>query len=133
MCLFKKRVLSEEDKIDKLWKKWEKFKLTPSLQEFLTYVFEVDNGGHLQYFVNAELLKEDIEQKLALLKQVLPENHYNNVDAALKKYYDVNPQINSIEDFSEVAQKGDFDVFDDYYVSNFSELEKIIIKKANEM
>ena len=73
----KKRALTTDEKLDKMWELWEKGKLKSPYAKLMTYESEVENGGHSQYFFNTANcgdLEADVEVVLSILPEPLREN-----------------------------------------------------------
>jgi len=85
---FKKKKVELTDKQqqwNKMWELWAKGQMDSPYAELMTYIGEVNNGGHYQYFDNLENTS-DLQKELSALKTVLPLNLKNNVQRAYKAY-----------------------------------------------
>ena len=82
----KKAVLTEAQlKWNKMWELWSDGKIESPYAELMTYHSEINNGGHSQYFSNAE---ENVilQNELAVLAQILPPVLNDNLQKAYKAY-----------------------------------------------
>ena len=71
---------------DEMWESWEEGNLPPSYQALLTYVSDVMDGGHLQYFLNRELREENFFSLMQTLRALLPEVHAGNLSTATRAH-----------------------------------------------
>ena len=92
--LFKKKeLLSEEQKLNKLWDMWADGKVTSPCAALMTYESEVNNGGHSQYFFNVANTG-DLKAAVAAVLTVLPEPLRSN----LRRGYEAFAAQESIDD-----------------------------------
>ena len=59
MCLFKKKLPKSAKQWNKIWELWSNFELDNPVKDLMTYISEINNGGHLQFFENLENNEED--------------------------------------------------------------------------
>ena len=59
------------DKWNALWDLWANGKADSPCDELMTYISEVNNGGHSQYFINREKTG-DLKTEISVLKKHLP-------------------------------------------------------------
>ena len=75
--LFKKKELTTDEKLNRMWDLWAAGKLKDPCAKLMTYESEVDNGGHSQYFFNIANcgdLAAEVEAVLTMLPEPLREN-----------------------------------------------------------
>lgn len=70
----KQTFTTEPEKWNELWNLWVQGKVETPYRELMTYMSEVFNGGHDQYFVNLENIGGQ-EKNMAALKTILPVKH----------------------------------------------------------
>ena len=75
---------------NKMWRLWKRRKLETPLEELVTYYNSMSNG-HAFYFKQFKGNSLEVLRHLWILKQYIPEEHYNNINEA----YDL---FNSIKD-----------------------------------
>ena len=82
----KKAVLTEAQlKWNKMWELWSDGKIESPYAELMTYQSEINNGGHSQYFSNAEE-NGILQNESAVLAQILPPVLNDNLQKAYKAY-----------------------------------------------
>ena len=82
----KKAVLTEAQlKWNKMWELWSDGKIESPYAELMTYQSEINNGGHSQYFSNAEE-NGILQNESAILAQILPPVLNDNLQKAYKAY-----------------------------------------------
>ena len=81
----KKKVDLTEDqrKWNKMWELWAEEQADAPYAQLMTYQSEINNGGHDQYFTNAENAA-DVQNEMSTLENILPAIHKDN----LQKAYD---------------------------------------------
>ncbi|MBQ8696592.1 MAG: DUF4375 domain-containing protein [Clostridia bacterium] len=108
--LFKKKPkLSDEQlKMNKLWDMWVNKQIESPYKELMDYQSEVNNGGHSQYFTNAENVS-DLQKDMSALDEILSPELKSNLHEAYKAYliWDENDKN---EEAEEVLERCD-DVF----------------------
>lgn len=75
--LFKKKELTTDEKLNRMWDLWAAGKLKDPCAKLMTYESEVNNGGHSQYFFNIANcgdLAAEVEAVLTMLPEPLREN-----------------------------------------------------------
>ena len=103
----KKKALTTEEKLNKMWDMWANGELKTPCAKLMTYESEVNNGGHSQYFFNVANcgdLKAEVEAVLPMLPEPLRENLRRGY-AAFSTQQDMADDIND-----QVFEKCD-DVF----------------------
>lgn len=70
----KKQLTGEQLRWNKMWTLWCRGEADSPYAELMTYLGEVTNGGHAQYFTNTDFLKADMEVLDAALPAQLREN-----------------------------------------------------------
>lgn len=109
---------------DKMWKAWRRNKLGSPLNELATYCNYMANG-HYAYF--SQFKKEyQFKYNLFVLKDFLPEKHYNNLIDA-REIYDTYPNKKELSKIEEMV----FAKVDDIYFDNIGFVESIIFEKLN--
>ena len=111
----KKAVLTEAQlKWNKMWELWSDGKIESPYAELMTYQSEINNGGHSQYFSNAEE-NGILQNELAVLAQILPPVLNDNLQKAYNAY------ISS----EEISEK-----YDAVFYENEQEIIRILEKHA---
>ncbi|MBQ8144223.1 MAG: hypothetical protein IJ452_01320 [Butyricicoccus sp.] len=85
---FKKKqakLTDEQQKWNKMWALWIEGKVDPPYAQLMTYLSEVNNGGHAQYFDNLENTS-DLQNEMAFLETILTVKHKNNLQKAYGAY-----------------------------------------------
>lgn len=111
----KKAVLTEAQlKWNKMWELWSDGKIESPYAELMTYQSEINNGGHSQYFSNAE---ENVilQNELAVLAQILPPVLNDNLQKAYKAY---------------ISSEEIFEKYDTVFYENEQEIIRILEKHA---
>ena len=88
----KKAASAEALKWDKMWQLWANGQVDPPYDQLMTYQSEVNNGGHSQFFYNAEDtgdLDDVVREVLSILPEELAQNLQTGHDA-FKKYKDAD-------------------------------------------
>lgn len=78
----KKKLLPEQLRWNKMWTLWCRGEADSPYAELMTYLGEVTNGGHSQYFTNTVFLKADME----VLDTALPPTLRDNLHTAYAAY-----------------------------------------------
>ena len=120
--------IEDEEKWNKMIDLWSDYKLDDPIKDVITYDAEVQNGGHLQFFENCE---GEIEELMISLKKQLPEEMYSNLKEAYDLHKKKNLTIETVDDYVEEAQLGDFDKFDNFYYDNENKISKIMQEYAS--
>lgn len=107
---------------EKMWKAWKRNKLGSPLNELVTFCNYAANGfyNYFIHFKNEYVLKYN----LFILKQHLPENHYNNLIKA-KELYDFYQDKKSLAKIEEEV----FKQYDEIYFQDVGLIESIIFDK----
>ena len=69
-----------------MWERWERGEIASPYNELLTYDSEMRDGGHLQFFLNRALRKENMFAVMSALRETLPAEHAENVSLAYRQY-----------------------------------------------
>lgn len=107
---------------EKMWKAWKRNKLGSPLNELVTFCNYAANGFY-NYFIqfkNEYVLKYN----LFILKQHLPENHYNNLIKA-KELYDFYSDKKALAKIEEEV----FKKYDEIFFQDVGLIESIIFDK----
>lgn len=122
----KKPELSEEDlKWNKMWDLWVKDKADSPYAELMTYLSEVNNGGHYQYYDNVSGVG-DLTKEMSELEKILPEKLKINMQNGYKEYL-----ILEENDDDEAEER--LDHCDDVYHQNKEEINQILREYASSM
>ena len=119
---------SDSDNLDTLIDMWVDGKLEGPINDLLSYDGEVQNGGHLQFFEN---YNDNLYDMMISLKEILPSDFYNNLEKAYGEYKKAGYEIDSVDDFVNVALEGTLDDADNFYYSNDKIINKILQDYAN--
>ena len=69
-----------------MWELWEAGEIPSPYNELLTYDDDMQDGGHLQYFLNRALRGENMFAVMAALRETLPADHADNVARAYRQF-----------------------------------------------
>ncbi|MGN0818268.1 MAG: hypothetical protein ACI4L9_04795 [Candidatus Coproplasma sp.] len=89
--LKKKEVEQTEEQIkfnrqgNEMWELWTKEQAQSPYAELMTYLSEVNNGGHAQYFDNVSNTG-DLQKEMEILETVLPPQHIKTLKAAYEAH-----------------------------------------------
>ena len=119
---FKKKKVELSDaqkRWNKMWDLWASGQVDSPYAELMTYQSEINNGGHDQYFVNAENTS-DLRKEIAVLETILPETLQHNLQIAYQAYLES----------SEKGLDQDNDVIlekcDDVYFENEEQINRLL-------
>lgn len=80
-----KAVSPEAQKWELMWNLWESGQAASPYQQLMTYQAEVNNGGHAQFFFNANNTG-DLDAAAAEVLRILPEPLTQNLQTAFRIY-----------------------------------------------
>ena len=124
--LFKKKeLLSEEQKLNKLWDLWAESKAPSPCAALMTYDSEVNNGGHSQYFFNVANTGDVTAEAEAILP-LLPEPLKGNFQRAYAAFA-------AQEDIADDVNDDLFSACDDVFYANEQPLLDMIQHFANDL
>ncbi len=131
--LFGKKDGDGDDKWSLMWEMWEAGEIGSPYNELLTYDNEMQEGGHLQFFLNRALRKENIFAVLAALRETLPADHAANVQQAHRQYclLDLDPEDDAA--VMQALQDAPLAVFDRFYAEHEEELLDVLEAYANSL
>lgn len=118
----------DEERWNKMIDLWSDNELNDPIKDVITYDAEVQNGGHLQFFENCQ---DEMEALIISLKKQLPEEMYNNLKQAYELHKEKKLNIETVDDYVNEAQLGDFDKFDKFYYNNEKKINKIMQEYAS--
>lgn len=127
--IFKKKkvALTEEQlKWDKMWELWTEEKVESPYSELMTYQSEINNGGHSQYFYNAENTS-DLQKGIAELKKILTPVLKTNLQKAYKAYLILEEKEDDVKS-EEVLEQ-----CDDIFYENEEQINLILQEYANKL
>lgn len=127
---FKKRtkkesLSSEEQQWNKMWEKWENEVADAPYQQLMTYISEVNNGGHSQFFFNVDNT-DDIEAVVKEVLRILPQALSHNLLTAFKAYKEY---CDSNEDRMDKI----LDSCDDIFYENEETINELLNEYADTM
>lgn len=101
---------------NKMWRLWKRRKLDSPLDELVTY-YNAMCHGHVFYFNQFKGNNSEIQRHMWIIKQYIPEDHYNNLKEAYELYKSINiKELTSFEE-EETFLKYDEKYFtDDYFL-----------------
>lgn len=105
-----------------MWRLWAEGALPSPYQELLTYDSEMQDGGHLQFFLNAEIRAYNMFSVMAQLKEVLPEGLADNVANAYRAYCRLGVDVNDDNSIAEALEEAPLVSYDSYYFEHEEEL-----------
>lgn len=122
-----------EDKWSAMWEMWEAGEIDSPYNELLTYDNEMQEGGHLQFFLNRALRKENIFAVMAALRETLPADHADNVAQAYRQYcmLDIDPEDDA--SVMQALEDAPLSVFDTFYDEHEEELLDVLEAYANSL
>lgn len=85
--LFKKKthLTEEQKKWNHLWELWSREEIGSPYDALMTYDSEINNGGHIQFFLNVAACGE-VEKAVNNLCEALPEMLKDNLQTAYSHY-----------------------------------------------
>ena len=86
--IFKKnkvKLTEEQLKRNMMWELWTEEKVESPYAELMTYQSEINNGGHVQYFLNIDN-HGNVEKEISALKTILSKKLTNNLEKAHNAY-----------------------------------------------
>lgn len=118
--LFKKKKQPIEDrKWNAMWELWAEERALSPYAELMTYESEVNNGGHMQFFDNAD--RSALSRMLSALNTLLTGILQNNLDRAYRAY---------LTEDNEDTKACLLDECDNVFYENESEIEAILKEYA---
>lgn len=133
MCLFKKKLPKSAKQWNKIWELWSNFELDNPVKDLMTYISEINNGGHLQFFENLENNEEDITIVLNNIKSFLPNELIENLDNAYSTHKSLNTSIETIDDYVAVEMENHFGKYDDILLNQEELINSIIQTEADKL
>lgn len=133
MCLFKKKLPKSAKQWNKIWELWSNFELDNPVKDLMTYISEINNGGHLQFFENLENNEEDITIVLNNIKSFLPNELIENLDSAYSTHKSLNTSIETIDDYVAVEMENHFGKYDDILLNQEELINSIIQTEADKL
>ena len=118
---------------DEMWESWEEGKLPPSYQALLTYVSDVMDGGHLQYFLNRDLREENFFSLMPTLRELLPEGHAGNLSNAYRAYCRLELDLAKDGDIAEALDADPLISYDKYYFDHEEEIFDLLAACAESL
>lgn len=97
----------------------------------MTYSSEINNSGHLQFFLNAENSNEDFEKINNSLKKALTPVLFDNYIKAYNLYKSLNLKAECIEDYLDIEMEEHFTEFEKCFYDNGKDINKAIQGYAN--
>lgn len=116
----------EKDKWSMMWEKWEAGEIESPYNELLTYDNEMQEGGHLQFFLNRALRGENMFSVMAALRETLPSGHADNLSQAYRQYclLDIDPDDDGA--VMQALEDDPLSPFDRYYAEHEEELLDVL-------
>ena len=109
-----------------MWEAWEAGEIPSPYNELLTYDSEMQEGGHLQLFLNRALRGENIFAVMAALRETLPAGHAENVAQAYRHYCLLGIDPENDADVCAVLEDAPLAPFDVYYDEHEEELLDVL-------
>ena len=109
-----------------MWEAWEAGEIPSPCNELLTYDSEMQEGGHLQFFLNRALRGENIFAVMAALRETLPAGHAENVAQAYRQYCLLGIDPENDADVCAVLEDAPLAPFDAYYDEHEEELLDVL-------
>ena len=139
-----RRILSKDVIEKEPWQKWnsfvdllcmEDFEELSDIQKTASSIFwynnEVENGGHMQYFLNLGI--DHARQTADALKRVKKNDRARLLEIAIKKYNSINLEgIEDVEDYIEKALEDHFGECDTKFYDDENELIETLQKYLDE-
>ncbi len=116
----------KQDKWSAMWEAWEAGGIPSPYNELLTYDDELQDGGHLQFFLNRALRKENMFSVMAALKETLPAGHADNVAQAYRQYCMLGIDPDDDAAIVQALDDAPLAVFDRYYAEHEEELLDVL-------
>ena len=112
----------KEKRWQDMWERWENGELPSPYAEMLTYDRDVREGGHLQFFINAELRGANFFALMRALKQALPACHARNAAEAYRQYCALAIDIADDAAIVQALDDAPLSAFDDFYDAHEEEM-----------
>lgn len=101
---------------NKMWRLWKRKKLDTPLDELVTY-YNAMIHGHVFYFKQFKGNSLEVLRHMWVLKQYIPEEHYNNLIEAYELYNSTKDKVLTPFEEEETFLKYDEKYFmDDYFL-----------------
>lgn len=130
-----KRLSIEDQKWNKLWQLWSDVTLNNNYDNYIytlmTYSSEINNGGHLQFFLNERNNQVDFDIINQHLKTALSPLLYDNYFKAYNLFKSLNLKVECIEDYVDVEMENHFQEFDKCFYDNEESINQTIKDYAN--
>ncbi len=110
----------EEIQWNKMWDLWVEEKASSPYAELMTYVSEVNNGGHMQFFDNVSNTS-DLPQEISALCTILEGILKQNIETAYNAYLEYEGNDDKEDKLDEIL-----DECDNVFYENESKIEQIL-------
>ena len=110
----------EEIQWNKMWDLWAEEKASSPYAELMTYVSEVNNGGHMQFFDNVSNTS-DLPQEISALYTILEGILKQNIETAYNAYLEYEGNEDQEDKLDEIL-----DECDNVFYENESKIEEIL-------
>ena len=110
----------EEIQWNKMWDLWVEEKASSPYAELMTYVSEVNNGGHMQFFDNVSNTS-DLPQEISALYTILEGILKQNIETAYNAYLEYEGNDDQEDKLDEIL-----DECDNVFYENESKIEEIL-------
>ena len=110
----------EEIQWNKMWDLWVEEKASSPYAELMTYVSEVNNGGHMQFFDNVSNTS-DLPQEISALYTILDGILKQNIETAYNAYLEYEGNEDQEDKLDEIL-----DECDNVFYENESKIEQIL-------
>lgn len=110
----------EEIQWNKMWDLWAEEKASSPYAELMTYVSEVNNGGHMQFFDNVSNTS-DLPQEISALYTILEGILKQNIETAYNAYLEYEGNDDQEDKLDEIL-----DECDNVFYENESKIEEIL-------
>ena len=103
-------------KWNKMWRLWRKRKLDTPLDELVTY-YNAMCHGHAFYFKQFKGNNSEVRRHMWIIKQYIPENHYNNLKEAYELYESIKDKgLTPFEEENAFLKNDENYFLDDYFL-----------------
>ena len=121
------------DKWNAMWELWEAGEIPSPYNELLTYDSDLQNGGHLQFFLNRALRRENIFAVMAALRETLPAGHADNAAQTYRQYCMLGIDTDNDGEIMQALDDDPLCVFDEWYFDHEEELLDVLEAYANSL
>ncbi len=110
--------MSAEERWEHMWALWEQGDIPSPYSELLLYDDEMQNGGHLQFFLNLGYRQSNLFAVLAALRELLPPEHAENLQRAHRAFRSLGLDEDDDNAVAAALEADPLGAYDDFYYEN---------------